>query len=317
MFDGHLRKMHPIMVFLSVRQCCDSVRGAGLAGSTRPVSNPRSLASLGLLLCALAFVSASSSAQDNNPPPQPLWEFGGVGLAVSQQAYPGSSQRVNRGLVLPYLVYRGPLLRADRDSVGLRAYKSPTLELDVGFAAALGSRSQDIDVRRGMPDIGTLVEFGPRLKWNLADGPDRGKVRAEFALRGVYDLSDGFSYKGISFEPRMIYETRLPGGWRLGTSAGLVMGNKRLGDTFYGVAPQYATALRPAYAANGGLIAWRLGANVSRELTPHLRLFGFARVDSVSGAANASSPLVQRNSGATVGAGLIYSWARSQTLVSD
>ncbi|MDB5889189.1 MAG: putative outer membrane protein [Polaromonas sp.] len=271
----------------------------------------------GLLVTLALPALVQAQAQNRTPLALPLWEIGGVGLAVSQQAYPGSSQRVNRGLVLPYLVYRGPLLRADRDTVGLRAYKSPTLELDVGFAAALGSKSDDTDVRRGMPDIGTLVEFGPRLKWNLADGPDPGRIRAEFALRGVYDISDSFSYKGISFEPRLIYETQLPGGWRLGTNAGLVMGNKRLGETFYGVAPQYATALRPAYAADGGRIAWRLGANVSREITPHLRFFGFARFDTVSGAANAGSPLVQRKGGATVGAGLVYSWVRSETLVSD
>ena len=316
MSDGNPRKMQSIPVFQSAGQRSDGLPAVSLVASARPDGSRRYLPSMGLLL-ALAFASAGSSAQSSSPPPLPLWELGGVGLAVSQQAYPGSSQRVNRALVLPYLVYRGPLFRADRDTVGLRAYKSDTLELDVGFAASLGSNSDNIDVRRGMPDIGTLVEFGPRLKWNLGSRPDAGNLRAEFALRGVYDLSDGFSYKGISFEPRLVYETRLRGGWRLGTSAGLVMGNSRLGDTFYGVAPQFATALRPAYAADSGLIAWRLGANLSRELTPHLRLFGFARLDSVSGAANASSPLVQRSSGATVGAGLVYSWARSQTLVSD
>jgi outer membrane scaffolding protein for murein synthesis (MipA/OmpV family) len=269
-----------------------------------------------LLAFALS-LSASAHAQTATPAPQPLWEFGGVGLAVSQQAYPGASQRVSRGLVLPYLVYRGQFLRADRDTVGLRAFKTPAFELDVGFAASLGSNSDEIDARRGMPDLGTLVEFGPRLKWNLGDVGSSGRLRAEFALRGVYDLSDSFSYKGVSFEPRLIYETQLAGGWRLGTNAGVVMGNRRLGDTFYGVAPQFATSLRPAYEADSGLVAWRLGANISRALTPHLRLVGFARLDSVAGAANKASPLVERNSGTTVGAGLIYTWARSQTLVVD
>lgn len=254
------------------------------------------------------------------PAQLPLWELGGVGLAMSQQAYPGASQRVNRGLALPYLIYRGKYLRADRESLGIRAVNTPRFEFDVGFAAAFGAGSDEIDARRGMPDLGTLVEFGPRLKWHLGqlgEGPGSGRLHAEFALRGVFDLDDRLSQKGISFEPRLIYERRASGGWRYGTSVGAVVGNQRLADTFYGVAPAYATAARPAYTAESGLIAWRLGANVSREITPRLRLFGFARLDSVAGAANRASPLVQKTVGTSIGVGLNYTFAQSGTLVSD
>ena len=38
-----------------------------------------------------------------------------------------------------------------------------------------------------MPDLGTLVEFGPRVKWNLGSGPGNGRWRAELAVRGVFD----------------------------------------------------------------------------------------------------------------------------------
>ena len=248
--------------------------------------------------------------------PQPLWEFGGLGLAISQQAYPGSAQRTNRALVLPYLVYRGDLFRADSDNVGFRAFKSSAWELDVGFAGALGASSEDIGLRRGMPDLGTLVEFGPRLKWNLGDGPAGSRMRAEFALRGVFDLSDGLGGKGTSFEPKLIYENSL-GAWRYSTSIAAVSGNRRLTDTFYGVAPVYAIAGRPAYKAQSGLIAMRWGATASRALTPDVRLLAFIRVDSLAGSANKASPLVEKNSGTTVGLTLIYTWARSQNMVSD
>lgn len=275
----------------------------------------------GCVLTALLLAAPTASraqAQEEQPSAQlPLWEIGGVGLGVSQQAYPGASQRVGRGLALPYLIYRGKYFRADRESLGLRAVNTPQFELDVGFAGAFGSRSDEVDARRGMPDLGTLVEFGPRLKWHLGEGPAGGRVRAEFALRGVFDLDDRLSHKGISFEPRLIYERRASGGWRYGTSAGVVVGNRRLADTFYGVAPAFATAGRPAYTAESGLIAWRLGANVSHDLTPNLRLFGFVRLDSVAGAANRASPLVQKTTGTSVGVGLTYTFARSATLVSD
>jgi outer membrane scaffolding protein for murein synthesis (MipA/OmpV family) len=282
---------------------------------TAPSPAKRRISSRFLVVAVLA-VPAFSQAQTDSTP-RPLWELGGVGLAAVQQAYPGSDQHISRGLAVPFVIYRGKFLRVDRDTVGLRAIKTPDFELDIGFAAAFGSSSNDIDARRGMPDLGTLVEFGPRLKWNLAGGPASGNLRAEFALRGVYDLSDGLSNRGVSFEPRLIYEGLAPAGWRYSTSLGAVVGNEKLGKAFYGVAPQYATASRAAYNADSGLIAWRLGLSASREVTPNLRLFGFVRLDSVAGAANKASPLVRQNSGGTVGVALVYTFAKSATMVTD
>jgi outer membrane protein len=48
--------------------------------------------------------------------------------------------------------------------------------------------------------------------------------------------------------------TDLPGmpGWNLGMLAGPLFGDKRQHAYYYNVAPQYATAARPAYEANSG-----------------------------------------------------------------
>ena len=267
-----------------------------------------------VIIGAIAVAPLTLHAQDSAP--QPLWEVGVGALAVSQQAYPGAAQRVGLGLVLPYLVYRGKFLRSSNEGVGLVAIKTPQIELDVGFAGAFGSNSNDIEARRGMPNLGTLVEFGPRLKWNLGEGPANGRVRAEFAVRGVFDLSDHFNNVGASFEPKLVFE-RASGPWRYKTSAGLIMGDQKLADTFYGVAPVYATASRPAYRAESGLVAVRLATTMSRQLSPHVRFLGFAQLDALAGAANNNSPLVQRSTGSTLGAGLIYTFAKSQTLVSN
>lgn len=260
---------------------------------------------------------ALTPALAQEPPGLPLWEIGVVGYAASQQAYPGASARVNRGLALPFLIYRGEYLRTDRASVGIRAVKTPVFEFDIGVAASFGASSDDIEVRRGMPNLGTLVQFGPRLKWMLGEGPGNGRFRAEFPLRGVFDLDHGLAHKGMAFEPELIYERRGEGGWSYSTSIGAVWGNRQLADTFYGVAPAYATPERPAYAAESGLIAWRLAASVSRKLSPDLRLYGFARADNVARAANASSPLVQQQTGTSVGVGLVYTWKRSERLAAD
>lgn len=247
----------------------------------------------------------------------PLWEIGLWGIAVSQQAYPGSDQNIDRGLALPYLIYRGEILRAERGNVGLRALRTETLELDIGFAAAFGSSSNEIEARRGMPNLGTLVEFGPRLKWHLGAGPGGGRWRVELPLRGVFDLSDGLNGRGLSFEPELQFNRRAAGGWRYGASLGAVFGNHALARTFYGVAPEYATATRPAYEARAGLVTWRAGVSASIPVARDWQFFAFARVDSVAGAANRASPLVRRTTGGSAGVGLTWTWMRSERTVSD
>ena len=261
----------------------------------------------------------------------PLWELGVFAFGVSQQAYPGAKEQLARGLLLPYGQYRGRFFRADRETAGLRAVKTPRFEVDVGVAASFGGSSSEIGVRRGMPELGTLVEFGPRLKIKLGDGDgggggggdDRGAGRfdgrwqLELPLRGVFDVTDEAAHRGMSFEPEINFQRRIPGGWGYGVSLGAIVGDKRLARTFYGVAPLYALPDRPAYEARSGLIAWRLGVSVSRALTPDWRVVGFARVTSVSGAANEASPLVRRTHGATAGLGFSYTWLRSATPASE
>lgn len=278
------------------------------------------------LLAALCLVPLGASAQVGgtggaeaalNGGARSLWELGAAGIGVSQQAYPGAEQQVRRGLVLPYFVYRGRFLRADRETAGLRAVKTDNYEVDVGFAAAFGSRSRDIDARNGMRDLGTLVEFGPRLKWFLGAGPGGGRWRIDLPVRGVFDLSDGAAHRGMAFEPELRFERRTAGGMAYAASVGAVLADRRLAATFYEVRPNEVRPDRPAYRADAGLVAWRLGVSLSKPLGTDWRLFGFARLDTVTGAANEDSPLVRRTTGGTVGVGFTYTWMRSEATGND
>jgi len=265
----------------------------------------------------LALLTGAAFAQDERSGKQPLWELGAFALGVSTPAYPGAEQRISRALVLPYFVYRGEVLRVDRSNVGVRKALGPHTEVDLGFSGAFGASSNEIEARRGMPDLGTLVEFGPRIKWRIPDGGAPGVLRAEVALRGVFDVNDQMRDKGLALEPKLGYERHGDAGWRYGTSVGLVFGDRRLTDTLYGIEPQYATANRSAYQSSSGLIATRLQVYLSRAVTTRLRLSGVARQDWLGASANASSPLVQRNSGTTVGLWLTYTLAQSDAMVSD
>ncbi|MEY3251733.1 MAG: hypothetical protein RL227_706 [Pseudomonadota bacterium] len=284
------------------------------------MNTPAFTALIGALLCAGALCTSTPAqaqpadepgpeAADDGRPPQPLWEAGIAAFGARSPAYPGARQRTSNAIALPYLLYRGRVLRAEQGTVGVRAAKTERMELDVGFAGSFGSAASDNDARRGLPDIGTLVEFGPRLRWRL--GPAfGGNLGAAVPLRGVFDHNTRYEYRGMALEPSISWSRRAAG-FNFGGSLGLLIADARLADTFYGVAPVFATAGRPAYEAQAGLVATRLSFNLSRRLGPDWVVFGFARVDSVRGAANESSPLVDKTRGTAMGLGVSWTFARS------
>jgi MipA family protein len=259
----------------------------------------------------------AQESQDASAPPKPLWEVGLFGFGVTQTAYPGAAERVNRGFGLPFFIYRGKFFRADENTVGVRAVKTPTTEVDIGFSGSFGASSTDVEIRRGMPSLGTLFEFGPRLKVNLGQPVPRSRLRLELPLRAVFDVSDSFHGRGFAFEPELDFGMRVAGDINLGARAGLIFGDRKLNDYIYGVDPQFATATRPAYEGKAGLIATRLGLSASFALSKDWQLFSFARYDAVNGAANEDSPLVRKKGGPSAGIGLSWTFWRSERTEAD
>lgn len=281
-----------------------------------PHSITRLKVSTSILMAALSSATLTAIAQTapSTEPAQPLWEIGIGAVAASQPAYPGAATNTNRVVALPFFIYRGEVVRAEQGNVGLRAIKTPRYELDIGFSASLGSSANDVPERIGMPDIGTLVEFGPRLKINLGDiSQGRSGVRLDLPLRGVFDLSNSFANRGVSFEPQLSFDVPLPGGWRGGVGLSALFGTQKLNETFYTVTAAEALANRPAYTAEAGLLSTRASFGASKKLTPDLRVLGFIRLDSTAGSANSNSSLITRNSGASIGVGLAYTFGRSSS----
>lgn len=283
----------------------------GLASAALPMK--RHLC-LGL---SLALTGLQAQADTPARADLPLWELGVAAGAISQQAYPGADEQVHRTPVLPYVIYRGKVLRADDEGAGLRAVRTDSFELDVSFAGSLSAGGKSLRAREGMPRLGTLVEFGPVARWFVNGREASHRVSVELPLRGVFEARDLRRHRGMSLEPEVSLDHRTRGGWSYGVSAGLLIGDERLGATYYRVAPGEALPDRPAYDARAGLIAWRLKGGVSRQLTPDVRVFAFGRLDSVAGAANRDSPLVRRTTGGSVGIGLTYTLARSAARASD
>jgi len=227
-------------------------------------------------LLPAAYTHAQSAAQGNLP----LWEFGVGAFGLTAPAYPGADDRNNRVLPLPYLLYRGEVLRADQSGIGARLFRSDRLEFDVGLAGALPSDSDDVEIRSGMPDLGALFEFGPRLKIRVADIDRNSRLRAELPLRAVIEARGGLRRQGWTFEPKLAYETRGERGlWSVEGNVSVVFGDKRINRYFYEVQPQYANASRAAYGADAGLMHI---LTVMRELNlPDWRLFSGAVYQAV------------------------------------
>ena len=287
----------------------------------------RPLAVAGALMAALAASAiAQETASDTSAAieparskePLPLWELGLVGIAAYQPAYPGSDQDFARFRVLPFGIYRGSLLRADGNGIGLRAFRSPRFEWDVSGAGSFGSSANRVRARVGMPSIGTLIEIGPAAKINLGDlvvaGREPRMTQLELPVRAVFDVSHHFDHRGFTFEPRLSHTAWTGPQFALVVSASALMGDRTLNKMYYGVDAPYATTDRPAYDAKAGLIATRLSASLRHRINSSLRLAYFAQVETVRGAANEASPLVRSKQDAGIGVSLIWGvWHSSES----
>lgn len=276
--------------------------------------NRHLLASAGLACLA----ATTAHAQSSGAPAQPLWELGLAAGVVSTPSYPGADDRETRGLAIPLIIYRGKVFRSDQSGIGARVFKSDTAELDIGLAASLPARSDDVAARAGMPDLGGLAEFGPRLKLRLARFDAQSGLRAELPLRAVMEVRSGVRHQGYTFEPRLVYERRSADGkWLFDTQVAAVVGDGKINRYFYEVRPEYATATRAAYHADSGLILVRAGVFAARMINPDLRVYGFLRAENYGVGSNKSSPLHLRDNGVSAGFGLSWTIQRSARLASD
>jgi MipA family protein len=283
-----------------------------------PRIKPLLIVSLLVAFTAFSDLARAQAEPNVETPNRPLWEAGVAGIGLTSPAYPGADERVSRAIALPWFIYRGPVFRADGDTVGARVLKTKTVEFDIGFAAALGASSNDVEVREGMPDLGFQFEFGPRVRVNLARPTPSSIIRLDIPLRGVFELDSGIKHRGFAFEPRLSYDNRdIGGGWGLSSSASVVVGDSKYNEFLYGVPTLFANRTRPAYEAKSGIITPRVLLALSRAVTKDLRIFAFTRYDFANAGANRSSPLHVSDGGASFGIGATWTLGRSSRMAPD
>lgn len=238
----------------------------------------------------------------------PLWEAG-AGLSVlTLPDYRGADEGRAYVLPVPYLVYRGEFLKADRRGVRGELFESERVELDLSAGASPPVDSRRNRARRGMPDLRPSVELGPSMEIALwRNRRDSTRVDLRVPARAGVTLESSPRFVGWNVSPRLNLDIDSVGGsgWNLGLLAGPIYADRRAHAYFYSVQPEFALADRPAYQASGGYGGVQTLVAVSRRF-PRLWVGGFARWDSLRGAVFADSPLVRRQH--YFAAGLAVSW---------
>jgi outer membrane protein len=291
------------------------------------------LAALPARACAAALIALCTSAAHADGPieagpdvdagikpvtQRPLWELGlGVaGLRVPD--YRGSDHNHGYVLPVPYIVYRGTFLKADRDGARALLFDRDRYKVDVSIAASTPSSSSDNNARQGMPDLPAVLELGPNLNITLAGSrPQHWKVELRLPVRGAVTVQRSPEFIGETFSPHVNLDLAgVAGGWDVGLQTGPLFADRKYNQHFYGVDAAYATANRPAYQAHGGYTGWQALTAASRRFG-NMWVGGFVRYDDLHGATFADSPLVRRPSALSFGFGISWVLKTSSELVTS
>ncbi|OIP29341.1 MAG: hypothetical protein COW04_09940 [Deltaproteobacteria bacterium CG12_big_fil_rev_8_21_14_0_65_43_10] len=241
---------------------------------------------------------------------KPLWEAG-VGLAfLHMPDYRGSDE--NRFLLLPYpyLVYRGDILKVERESISGRIFKTDRLLLEVSFFGNVPVDSSKNTARSGMQDLDPTFEIGPSLNITLLENrQDHYKLNLAFPLRAVFSTNfSSLRHEGWVFSPRLTFEKTdlIPeSGLNLGISTGPIFADSAYNRYYYSVEPAYATASRPSYDAGSGYSGSTLTIGLNKGFR-QLIFNAFVSVDFLQGAVIEDSPLVKTKN--SVMSGFTVSW---------
>ena len=228
----------------------------------------------------------------------PLWEAGaGVGT-LQVPTYRGSEKEVDVALPFPYIIYRGDVLRVDReDGIRGKIFKSDRIRFDLSLAGSIPVRDTDEGARKDMDGLDPLIEAGAELTMDLWKSTDR-RHSFQFVtpFRFVYSVGDPFlKYQGWTLSPYLNYRIRRSSSaslMRYNASFGPIYADQDFHNYFYQVRPKDVTAERPAYDADRGYSGSRITLSAFRNTKQYV-VGAFLRYDNLDHAAFEDSPLVE------------------------
>lgn len=246
---------------------------------------------------------------------RPEWEFGVGATGFTLPDYRGSDE--SRGYVfpLPYVIYRGEHLRVDRQGLRGIFFQSDRVEINLSLAASPPVNSDENRARQGMPHLDPTLEIGPRLDVMLARDPGR-QWALQLRIPARAAIATDLSYtKGVGYivSPHLNLTTHpvfAGGRWNFGAQLGPIWASSEYHQYYYGVDARFATPERPAYHAPGGYAGSSALVSLTRRIGKWW-VAGFARYDTLKGAAFEESPLVRRDY--AVMAGIAFAWVFAES----
>jgi outer membrane protein len=270
-----------------------------------------------LFAAVVALLALASSAQAEE---KPLWEAGlGIG-ALRFPDYRGSEESKIYPVPVPYFVYRGDFLKADRDGVRGQLFDKKYAELSISVNGTIPVDSEDNDARRGMEDLKPTIELGPSFDFHLWRSSDeRLKLDLVMPLRLPITIEASPRSIGWIFSPRLnldVHDVAGFEGWDFGIGAGPLFADRKFHDYFYSVDDRYATPERPAYQSDGGYSGTHVLASLSKRF-PTYWIGAYVRYDALSGAAFDDSPLVTSKHYLAGGIGIAWMIGQSKKMVES
>ena len=246
---------------------------------------------------------------------KPEWEFGVGATGFTLPDYRGSDESRGYLFPLPYVIYRGEHLRVDRQGMRGIFFQSDRVEINLSLAASPPVNSDENRARQGMPHLDPTLEIGPRVDIMLAR--DEGREWAlQLRIPARAAIATDLSYtKGVGYvvSPHLNLTTHpvfAGGRWNLGAQLGPLWASSEYHQYYYGVESRFATPERPAYDAPGGYAGSSALVSLTRRIGKWW-VAGFARYDTLKGAAFEDSPLVRRDY--AVMAGIAFAWVFAES----
>jgi outer membrane protein len=263
---------------------------------------------------ALAVVAATPADAEQKP----LWEAGlGIG-ALTFPDYRGSDESSVYPVPVPYFVYRGHFLKADREGVRGELFNRKYAELSLSAGATIPVSSDNNAARRGMRDLKSTVELGPSLNlhvWRTAD--ERVKLDVIMPVSAPLTVEASPRSIGFVFSPRLNLDISDVGGhsgWNFGVGIGPIFADRKFHRYFYSVTARDARPDRPLYEADGGYSGTQFLMSVSKRF-PKYWVGAYMRYDNLAGATFDDSPLVRQQNYLAGGIGIAWMIGESSRLV--
>jgi outer membrane protein len=232
----------------------------------------------------------------------PKWEFGLGAGALHLPAYRGAKGKVDYWIPVPYLAYRGDIVKMDEEGVRGELFRGRRVHLDFSLAGNVPVPKDNDSARAGMDKLDPIGEAGPSMDIRLSDWGERHigwehQFWLRLPVRAAVSVGDPLlAHQGWVFSPYFNWVAlgESPAGLlRSSLSFGPLYATKKYHDYFYRVTTADVTPERDAYEPDAGYsgsrITWTLSLNSRKWF-----IGGFARYDDLSGAAFEDSPLVEK-----------------------